>query len=171
MNLLIIGRGESYKQVEFIKNFDGKIIACDSVVHEMIDKGIMPNYVTWLETSDTNVEWLVLSTLHRLKNSTLVYRYGAIPRVAEEAAKHKIHIKSFQPPTYVNNVGLFSIIFAQQVLHCKEIHLIGMEHRGGDYSENWFSDMIGAFSRFWPDRDKGCEIIDHSNNGRLFSSI
>ncbi len=169
MKLLIVGRGESYKQTDFIKNFDGKLIFCDSVVHELIDKGIQPDYVTWLETSDVNVEWLVISVLHRLKKAIVVYRTGNYPRFFSEATKHNIHTKSFAPPAFVNNVGLFSIVFAQQALHCKEIHLIGMEHRGGDYSENWFGDMLGAFSRFWCERDVGCKFVDHSINGRLFS--
>ena len=153
MKLLIVGRGESYKQTDFIKNFDGEIIACDSVTHELIDKGIMPDYVAWLETTPIDVQDLIISLLPRLKGSTVVYRYGEVPRVLEEAAKYKVHMKPFGTPAYVNNVGLFSIVFAQQLLHSKEIHLIGMEHRGTEYSEGWFGDMLGCFSRFWCDRD------------------
>ena len=168
MKMLIVGRGESYKQIDFIKNFDGKIIACDSVANELIDWGVMPDYISWLETSDASAEWIILSLIPRLKNTKVVFRYGQLPeRISELSAKHNIHFKGFAPPASVNNVGLFAIVFAQQLLRCKELHLIGMEHRGPEYSENWFNDMLGAFSRFWCERDVGCNMIDHSVDGRL----
>jgi len=164
--ILIVGRGESRKDTNFIKNFDGDIIACDSAAHELIDAGIMPNYITWLETTDSAAEWLMVSLLPRLNNTVIVYRYGDIPK---RVKSDKINFTSFGPPAWCNNVGLFSIVFAQQALHCKEIHLIGMEHRGDDYSEGWFNDMLGAFSRFLCERDVECKFVDHSNNGRLFA--
>jgi len=168
--LLIVGRGESYKNTDFIKNFDGDIIACDSTAHGLIDYNIKFRYLTWFETSDSNTEWLVWSILHRLDNTTtLVHRTGKVENVQKEASKYNVIVNGFAPPSWCNNVGLFSIVFAQQVLHCKEIHLIGMEHRGGDYSEGWFGDMLGAFSRFWCERDVECKFVDHSNNGRLFA--
>ena len=163
--------GDSRKDITFIKKFDGKLIFCDAVAHELIDAGIQPDYVTWLETSDKLTEWVVLSLLPRLEYATVVYRMGKYPRFFEAVWENKVKVKPFSPSAYVNNVGLMSIEFAQKTLQCKELHLIGMEHSGGDYSEGWFSDMIGAFNRFWCDRDKDCEIIDHSPNGRLFSSI
>ena len=158
--LLIVGRGESYKDIDFIRNFEGDITLCDSVSHELIGKGIEPNYIGWLETSDeTAID--MIKTLPRLDNTIVIYRYGPIP----EGIKPRL--KSFQPPAWCNNVGLFCIVFAQQLYHYKEIHLLGFEHRGPEYSEGWFNDMLGCFSRFYCERDIGCKLIDHSINGRL----
>ncbi len=165
--LLIVGGGESHKQHDFMKDFSGDIIATDVSAHELLDHNIKFKYVTWLETTDINVEWLVWSILHRLDDTILVYRRGKIDNIASEAAKYNVRVKAYSPPTYINNVGLMSIAFAQQVLHSKEIHLIGMEHRGEPYSEGWYGDMLGAYSRWVTEADPGCKMIDHSINGRL----
>ena len=77
-SLLIVGKGESYKQFQFIKDFNGDIAFCDSVAHELLDEGIQPNYIGWLETSDDEAIEM-LRTLPKLDNTIVVYRYGPIP--------------------------------------------------------------------------------------------
>jgi len=167
-SILIVGGGVSRKETSFIGEFKGKIMATDVATHELLDKDIMPDYVTWLETDDVNVEFLVISIIPRLRGTLVVHRQRQCPRVIKEATKHNIHLRGFSPPTYVNNVGLFSLVFAQQVLHCKDIHLIGMEHWGDPYSDNWYNDMLNAFSRYMTnEQDESSKITDHSNNGRL----
>ena len=73
--MLIVGRGESYKQIDFIKNFDGKIIACDSVANELIDWGVMPDYISWLETSDASAEWIILKSKYPFFRERLYLLY------------------------------------------------------------------------------------------------
>ena len=169
--ILVIGNGPSKKNLELIRDFDGKIISVDSVTQELIDNGIMPDYMTWFEVTWVEVQDLILSLLPNLKNTILVHRREECPRVFNEASKYGIPTKPFGMPAYVNNVGLFSIIFAQKVLHCKELHLIGLDHKGNDYPQSWFDSMINEFNKYIAtEAEPDSKIIDHSD-GELSSLV
>jgi len=86
--ILIVGNGPSKKNLDLIRDFEGNIIAVDSVTQELIDNGIMPDYVTWLEVSWVEVQHLILSLLPNLKNSILVHRWEECKYVYKEASKY-----------------------------------------------------------------------------------
>ena len=161
--ILVVGNGPSHKDIDFIKNFDGKIIGVDAVTRELIDNGIMPDYVAWFEVTWVEVQDLIISLLPNLKDSILVHRWEECPRVFDEADKYGIHRMPFAMPSYINNVGLFSLAFSEQILQYKEIHLIGLDHQGDDYPQSWFDSMINEFNKYMATETKpDSKIIDHS---------
>jgi len=163
MKLLIVGNGPSKKNIDLIKNFDGEIMAVDSVTAELIEKGVMPDYVSWLEVASIPTGNIVMNVIPKLKGSILVHRRETCVRVIDECAKYGIRMKGFGPPAYVNNVGLFSIVFAQQSLHCKEIHLIGLDYGGTKIHNPVYGDMIGSFETYMAgEQDEECKMTDHS---------
>jgi len=163
LKILIVGNGPSHKDTDFIKNFDGKIIAVESVAQELIDNGVMPDYITWFEVTPKLVQDLVMSLLPNLKNCMLVHRNEECKRVYDEADKYVIHRIPFSMPSYVNNVGLFSIVFAQKVLRVKETHLIGLEHQGDDRPQERFDSMINEFNKYMAtEQVNDSKLIDHS---------
>lgn len=162
--VLIVGNGPSHKDIDFIRNFDGTIIGVDSVTQELLDNGIQPTYVTWFEVTPPEVQVLISKLLPNLEGTTLVHRHEECKRLYDEASRYRVKRFPFQMPSYVNNVGLFSLVFAQKVLHCKEIHMIGMDHQGEDYQQSWFDSMIGEFNKYMStEAEPDSKIIDHSN--------
>ena len=174
MKALVVGSGPSNSNIDFIDSFDGIIISCDRVGRELISNGIMPDYITFSETQNDLFDEVLdfLPDSFSKIDSTIVYRPGAwdYSLVGERIEKLGLKGLSFDVESYVNNVGLYSIVFAVS-LGVKEIHLIGLDHTGGRqndgtiYPLNTYDEWVEAYDKFLYTRPD-CKIIDHSK-GRL----
>ena len=161
---LIVGNGPTHSNISFIKNFDATIICCDITARNMVESGIIPKYVTFSETR----EGLEETTLNFLPDSFLDYYITVVHRNSCSAIiddrTEALHLKTliFDVQSYVNNVGLYSIIFAIQHLGIRELHLIGMEHRGEKWPESVYENWVKTFTKYLSTKPD-CKIIDHSN--------
>jgi len=175
MSVLVVGSGPSHNNMNFIRDFKGIIISCDRTARDLVANNIIPDYITYSETQDDLFK-VVLDFLPdsfaNLK-STLVHRpsRGDHSLVGDRAKKLGLKAIVFDVESYVNNVGLYSIVFAVQSLGVKELHLIGLDHKGGRqyegtlYPLDTFEDWLEAYRKFSYTKPD-CNIIDHSN-GRL----
>ena len=50
--VLIVGHGPSYNDYEFIRNFDGLILSVDVSTKDLVDNGIIPDYMLWSEVKE-----------------------------------------------------------------------------------------------------------------------
>ena len=175
MKALVVGSGPSHNNMEFIKNFDGIIISCDRTARDLVAYGITPDYITYSETQDDLFKVVLefLPDSFSKLNTTLVHRSsaGGHSLVGDRAEKLGLKALVFESESYVNNVGLYSIVFAVQSLEVRELHLIGLDHKGGRqndgtlYPLDTFEDWVEAYKKFIYTKPE-CDIIDHSE-GRL----
>jgi len=165
--VLIVGNGPSKRNLEFIRNFDGIIITTDTATKSILDANITPDYMSMLEVTPKVMQDMAVNLMPRLGKTKFVYRREEVPRIIEAAKKYNVRLVPFEMPSYVNNAGLFSIVFAQKKLRTKEIHLIGFEHEGGKYPQHIYDSWVVEFNKYiCTESEKDCKLIDHSN-GRL----
>jgi len=167
--VLVVGHGPSFRDFEYIRNFDGMILAVDFSGKELVENGIIPDYILFSEISEGIMDFvdhtlpmmyvgMPIKFIHRESISPQVQR-----RMDEMKLQHSVFIPQYTPEHLaVGNVGLYSIAFAQLVLYANEIHLIGMDYRGPDsggrdYSKEWIKQAKHYLARRNPN------IIDHSN--------
>ena len=176
MKALVVGHGPSHSNIDFIKKFDGIIISCDRTARDMVSNGIIPDYITFHEIQNDWVKEVLEflpDSFSKIK-STVIYRAGPTDFTIVEERASKLGLKSsnFEVDSYVNNVGLYSVIFAIKALGIKELHLIGLDHVGGKQHENIpyspfiFDEWVETFRQYLTVVHPICDIIDHSN-GRL----
>ena len=162
------------------RSIDGIIISCDRQSGDLVKNGIIPDYITYCETQNDLFD-IVLGFLpdsFSKLNSTIVYRCGAEPHSLVGNRIKKLGLKSlvFNSESYVNNVGLYSVIFAVDVLGIKEVHLIGLDHTGGlqhegtPYPDKVFDEWVDTFRYWLRNKMPKCNITDHSN-GRLMELV
>ena len=163
IKVLIVGNGPTHSNISFIKNFDGPIICCDVTARNIVENDIIPKYVTFSETRE-GLEETVLKFLPNnfLKHDiTVVYRSNCISLIGNRSHILKLKTLIFDVETYVNNVGLYSIVFAIEHLKVEELHLIGLEHKGEEYPQLIFENWINSFKKYMS-KKPNCKIIDHS---------
>ena len=166
MKALIVGNGPSKSNIDFIKNFDGIIVSTDRSVEHLLEHNIMPDYIGYLETRESkDQEWVVSFMPKITKDVQIVYKNEEALILKAGAVKHHIHLIAFAPPSYVNNVGLFCLVFVQRNIRPDEVHLIGLEHKGHEYEYAEYQDWLQSFKKYvWTEPDsKQSKIIDHSN--------
>ncbi len=176
MKALVVGSGPSHNNMDFIKNFEGIIISCDRTARDLVTNGIIPDYITYAETQDDLFKVVLdfLPDSFSKLNTTLVHRSSACgpSLVGDRAEKLGLKATIFDLGGYVNNVGLYSVIFAVNVLGIKELHLIGLDHTGGlqhegiPYPDKVFDEWVNTFRHWLITETPDCKITDHSG-GRL----
>jgi len=120
---LIIGGGPSL-DFDFVKNFDGLKLVCDTVLQKCVDNDIRPDYVFTLE--DISIFWKLFEGVEPLKvvcserthKNTLIYL---------KKNNFKIIRDSWRFNKLVSNVGLFAFCYSWRELKLNEIYLIGMD--------------------------------------------
>jgi hypothetical protein len=175
----VVGHGPSYRDYDFIKNFDGLILSVDITTTDLIEHDIIPNYHLYGETQKS-----VKAHLHkfmpdyykedRIKDKmTVIYREettDCLPyRIDLLGLKSQIfNAERYGNANAINNVGLYSIIFADEILKPDEIHLIGLDYSGGEYVTKedldvWINAMIESTYHYYRNKSSNIPIIDHSN--------
>ncbi len=180
VDVLCVGHGPSYNDYNFIKKFDGKILSVDVSTTDLIDNGIIPDYMTYAETGHT-----VIRDLHTFMPEeyfrrkevrdkiTIVYKkdkmtYIFIDRVRkydlEEFHFHGIYGAGRNHRAQA--VGLYTIAFADKILNADKIHLIGFDYKGLDNSgvdmcDTWIEKTIHYLKSRRNYGSTGV-IIDHS---------
>ena len=176
---LVIGNGPSKKDYEFIKNFEGIILCVDVTAREIIDIGVIPDYQLFSETHETIwkyvLEWLpdnFLDTKIR-KNMTVVHRSNVVPGMYNRIGRVKLKSIVFDTDRYgnenaINNVGLYSVVFADEYLKADECYLIGLDYGGWDdllnrdYPKELVQNMINSAKHYLNNKTSDMKIIDHS---------
>jgi len=176
MKCLVVGHGESYDDYDFIRQFDGLILATDVVASDLVDNDIIPDYMLFFETQQTirvNLhEWIPESfSDEKVRDKmTLIYRLPITSALTYRIEMLKLKWDVFELNDYgdfhadnINNVGLYSVVYATDILKMDRIHLIGMDYRGldrlgVDNTEKWIKSAKYYFNQ----RKLKPKIIDHS---------
>ncbi len=174
MKCLVVGHGPSYTDYDFIKNFDGKILAVDRCAKDLIAHDIIPDYQLWNETSegikDMLDEHMVIEfALGEIKRKmTIVYRGRTLSAFINKVARFHLNRIEYDCEGYGNsnaitNVGLYSICFAGDILKADEIHLIGLDYGKSDkYIQPVYDNWIASTHHYYRERILKPKIIDHS---------
>ena len=162
MSTIVVGNGPSHNNIDFIKKFD-VVISCDKTARDMVKNDIIPKYIPFSETKEGIIEKVeeYLPDYFSNHDITVVYRGEEIPLIGERSETLKLKTLVFRTPSYVNNVGLYSMIFAIECLKVKEVHLIGLEHKGTGEPQEIYNNWIDRFTRYLS-TNPDCNIIDHS---------
>jgi len=171
---LVVGHGPSYRNYEFIRNFDGLILSVDICAKDLIENEIIPDYQLFSETHETitkNVsEWISGEFIDdKIRNKmTVVHRSYAIPAMYNRVGRMKLKSIIFDADRYgnatsVNNVGLYSIVFACDVLNASEVHIIGLDYGNSDeYKQSLYDGWIASTYHYYRNKPNKTPIIDHS---------
>lgn len=174
--VLVIGHGPSYRNYEFIRNFDGLRLAADISALDLINHDIIPDYQMWSETSEgvrdfidefMPGEFIDMKECQVRKKMTVVYRSKVRPELVNRVGRFKMNSIVFDTDIYgnenaINNVGLYSIVFADEILKADEVHLIGLDMKGEDYLQSRFDSWIDAAKHYYRNKTSNMKIIDHS---------
>ena len=176
---LCVGHGPSCNDHDFIRNFDGIIVCVDATTHELIEDGIIPDYMVYCETGHTIIRELeyfmpdYFGTGDIKTKMKIVYNKDKMTYVFKDRLRDLGIRNEWWNGKYgngrnnaVQSVGLYALGFCDYKLGVKEVHLIGFDYRGLDYMGN---DMTVS----WKERTihylKGrrnalitSKIIDHS---------
>jgi len=170
---LVIGHGSSYRDYDYIRNFDGPLLCVDVSTLDLIAHDIIPDYQLWSETQegikntfDINLPFAFAYKKIREK-MTIVYRVQILTAFVNKVSRFQLKYIVFNAEKYgntnaINNVGLYSIVFADEVLHADEVHLIGLDFKGSDYSKPVYDSWIASTLHYYNNKTSNCKIIDHS---------
>ena len=170
VDVLIVGHGPSYKDFDFIKNFDGLILCVDVSTNDLIENEIMPDFTIWCEIN----EWVKKKVLELLgeklrgSNTTAVFRNNTVVELKNRCKSLGLTYVTFnaiykKDKRATKNVGLYSIAFADMVLKADNIHLIGLEYKGDEYTKDMFGAWIDETKHYFHNTDFKSKIIDHSD--------
>jgi len=148
---IVVGHGPSI-DYELIKNFDGIVLSTDICTTDLIKHGIIPDYQLFAEIKEGIIkfilDWLPDSFQESQIRSkmTVVYREKAIPVLASRIGRLKLKSilfnADYQHYNAINNVGLYSVSFADIILKADEIHLTGLDYGHSDqYVDDVKSDV------------------------------
>lgn len=167
---LVVGNGPSHTDYEFIRNFEGPILCCDITVRDLVNNDIIPDYMLFSETNETIsnhiVEWMPSNLVEHKEKLKVVHRSKCRAIMVNRCGRLKLERIVYDADIYgndnaINNVGLYSICFAGDILEIPEIHLIGLDYGGGDYpdvKQSW----IDSTRHYYNNRVNTPNIIDHS---------
>ena len=171
--VLIVAGGPSYKEnIEQIRNFPGKIVIVDVNFNYVLSKGVIPDYVITLESTQA----IVNTGLYKSEYLKLCRDKTKIVGSSITRDKIKRHIKEhgipferwiFEEEPRCSNVGNYAINFAKNKLDADKICIIGFEHNGTTYPKStylvWQTDFW-YFLRKWPKET----IVNCSDGGALY---
>ena len=169
--VLVVGHGPSFKNdMEGIRRWKHTIVATDACLKDLLDEGIIPDYVVTSEASRQTC-YLWGFEFDRIKKHDIKVIHSSITRndVIEPAQKAGVDIKQFKFVEEVrcSNVGLFALNFCVHELKADKIFMVGMEHNGTEYDESvyrtWATDFW-YFVRKWPKQI----IVNCSRGGLLY---
>ncbi len=167
MKVLVVGHGPSYKNYEFIRNFDGLILCTDVSAADLIENKIIPDYFLMSELHegivnyiDTMIPYDWVEEYQIRKKMKVIHQPRLIHTVTSRLGRMKMTMEVFDAGH--TNVGLYAIKYADSVIKPDEIHLIGLDYNGLDYDGNDFSELWVKQAREYLRLRKGCKIIDHS---------
>ena len=166
--VLVVGHGPSFRDFEFIRNFDGLILSVDFSGKELVENGIIPDYILFSEINEGVINFTdhTLPPMYTGMPITFVHKKDMIRPVIELMDSLKLKREIFIP-LYTTahladaNVGLYSIAYAQMMLFADEIHLIGMDYKGKDSGGHDYSDIWIRKTKHYMSI-KRPNIIDHS---------
>ncbi len=145
--VIIVGHGDEWcKQMRKIKNTKIPIIANDVCSISMISEGIIPNYITTLESAEKRINASMFNfqkiEQHKIKvigsMITREWLSDELKKVNQPFTRFKNYISS-----RCSNVGVFTALFARDVLKADKIIMIGMNSwADGDDNPylNWYTD-------------------------------
>lgn len=164
--VLIIGHGPSYNDYDFIRSFDGLILGVDKSTPDLINHGIIPDYMLWYEINE-GVKNMIDSCLpiypKKVRDKmVVVYRFNMWDMFVDRVKRYRMKWEIFNDKLS-NNVGLYSVIFADH-LKADEIHLIGLDYGGtNEYDDDMYNSWIDKTTLYLKTRTVKGKIIDHSN--------
>ena len=176
MNVLVIGHGESFRNYDFIREFNGELLSVDASTGDLIRNGIIPDYHLYSETQK-NVkhyhEKLMPEECFKKpevwNKITVIYRHNVTPTLLSKMGRYKLRGEVFDAVTSTNSkfptqaVGLYSIAYADLILKPTEIHLIGFDYKGLDNDGvDMTVEWIKATKYYLDLRSSHIPIIDHS---------
>jgi len=179
VKVLCIGHGPSRLDYDFIRNFDGLLLAVDASTHELIEDNIIPDYSLYSETGHTiirNLEYFMpdyFSDTYIKDNMTVVFQKEKMVYVFEDRLKDMDMKYLGFDGRYgaglnhtTQAVGLYAICYADRKLKADEIHLIGYDYKGldndgRDMCEQWKETTLHYLMGRRNAKCKGV-IIDHS---------
>ena len=167
-SFIVIGHGKDWKvQAEKIRGTDIPIISTDVCANELIEMGIIPQYIVTLEEAQKNVNEYMF-------NWDLIKKHGikivgsAITRewLEDECKKRNIHFFRFKgySQSMVTNVGHFGAVVSYSYF-ADRIILIGMNCYGDEPYPwlNWYSNW-----RMWIKDLTDNLIINCTEGGILY---
>jgi hypothetical protein len=166
--VLVVGHGPSFRDFEWIREFKSTILSVDFSGKELVEHGIIPDYILFSEINEGVRDNLhhTLPDMYDDMDITFIHRSDLNPKLIavfdKRGLKHDTFMPTFNGQMAVGNVGLYSIAYAHMVLKADEIHLIGLDYRGKDsgghdYSKIWIQQAKDYLKHCKPN------IIDHSN--------
>ena len=167
MKVLVVGHGPSYNDYDYIKNFDGLILCVDKSTPDLINHGIIPDYMLWWEINEgvKNIIDLCLPIYPKKVRDKMVviYRFNMWDMFVDRIKRYRMKWEIFNDKL-PNNVGLYSIVFADKILKADEIHLIGLDYGGTkEYGDDVYTAWIDETRAYLKSRTAKGKIIDHSN--------
>ena len=171
--VLILGAGPSTaKNMKYIMQFKHPIVCVDFAFNDLVEKGIVPDYVITLEETKhiINPDIYKSEYLEICKHKTKIVGSSITrPNIERHIKEHGVVFERYRPieePRY-SNVGVMAVNYVHTVLHADKILLVGFEHVGQKYPQHiyqvWQTDFW-YFIRQWPKE----AIVNCSNGGALY---
>jgi hypothetical protein len=143
--IIVIGHGPNWQeQARKIKGTKIPIIATDVCSTELMDMGIIPTYITTYEEAYKRINEKLFD-FKRIDEHSVQVIGSTITREWMDRALDKIGMDLYRFTEWsayeISNVGIFSCMFADRILKCDKIILIGMNCWDGDKGNpylNWY---------------------------------
>ena len=167
MEVLVVGHGPSYRNFEFIREFDGLILSVDFSGKDLVEHGIIPDYILFSEINEGVIDYIDHSLPQIYKGLDITFIHKAqltkpvIKIMDDMGLRHETFFPAYNGKAADDNVGLYSIAYAHMVLKADEIHLIGLDYKGTDHLGHDHSDAWIRQAKSFVDFCKP-KIIDHS---------
>ena len=167
--VLVVGNGPSKTNYEFINNFDGTVLCVDMVGKEIMEHGRVPDYVLFSEINEGVIKYTdqTLPKEYIGKDITIIHlssmKKTVIKMMDDMGLKHETFLPQYTTSHQATgNVGLYSVAYADLILHADEIHIIGLDYKGPDHiGRDWSKVWIWDAKHYVGTR-KLNNIIDHS---------
>jgi len=173
--ILIVGGGSSvtWESMEYVKDFKGKIMACEISLRYLTQIGVIPDYAATLERGIDVVHFREESVKKCASKTHCVCSSLTRGNVMAYLNLHGVSTERYLTPEEprLSNVGLFAIYYAKEVLQADKIFLLGFEHAPHPakyYPQHTFDEWVADFWHFvdqWP-KDL---IVNCCNGGVLYS--
>jgi len=156
--IIVIGHGPNWKEEAIkIKGTKIPIIATDVCSNKLIDMGIIPTYICTYEEARKRINNKLFNYKAIDKHSIQVIG-STITRDWLDHDLDKIGMDLYRFEEWsayeISNVGIFSAMFADRILKCDKIILIGMNCWDGDKGNpylNWYVHWRQYFDKM-PDK-------------------
>ena len=120
---LVVGAGPSL-DLEFVKNFQGTKLVCDTVLKKCVSYGIKPDFVFSLE--DISIFWKLFEGV---EPQTVVCSTRTHQNTLDYLSENRFTIVTdyWNYNTLISNVGLMAFCYGWRELFLDEIYLIGLD--------------------------------------------